>query len=771
MKNSEKYISISNSIETLMEFSRDFSRLANDTDILFKEIKRRGAENCERILDEIEDYGSFGSVTILRYVIAQMLLDKKIETLEGLEKTIEAIKFQFSKKYKQESLHYESIFSENPKELNQHKDSYDYENFDLEKYFNRPKVQKRKDKILEYVYTYNKSDAFRNWTRIYNLLFIFIYDKKTQELVYRHLENIIDGLLEFLGIKDEYECIRRHDFVYKVHSYFGFEGPKYNGGTRACLMLHPKAIPDHKNSFQLVCYFKDGIVEYGVDSGSNVDKDFRLKNNFKQRIKETHPNQSASDIFEAIIKYLKSELPDVKEYNNKYLKYKPEIKQEFANEMIADTKSADASDRDLPDSDRDNNDSNNGGIGNLPPNDGSNGEDSQDDDNYGIASNIERHEDHLNRTKLAKYLANLITNRRVQALNIGIYGKWGSGKTQVAHLIRKYLKESKESLTYCDIYDTRIVDFDAWQYDDQDKIWAALIIALLEECKKTGIFHFKYLFNRTIKWFNNLGNILKITALFAIFCAITHAIGVLDLKWWSIIDVLAKFEFFMPHLFLATIGTILLASIIFAAAPTLIKFPILNINENFMSYLECPTYQNHLGFRKDIEDITRLAIDHLTVKGDRRAIIFIDNLDRCSSKNIRQILDSICQFLEMCKPRNKKNNRKFVDEKANLMAIFMVNKEILEQALKDGFVDEKNADDYLHKMINLPVHLPLENLTELLKRLSYDERATEIITDKELKLTGRQVANKRYLLNMYQEVYSEQGQLTNDEIEKILRIE
>lgn len=53
----------------------------------------------------------------------------------------------------------------------------------------------------------------------------------------------------------------------------------------------------------------------------------------------------------------------------------------------------------------------------------------------------------IGKEEIAKELVNaFITNKNVEPLNIGLYGDWGSGKTQIIHLIKNKLVEKQNPI-------------------------------------------------------------------------------------------------------------------------------------------------------------------------------------------------------------------------------------------------------------------------------------------------------------------------------------
>ena len=117
-----------------------------------------------------------------------------------------------------------------------------------------------------------------------------------------------------------------------------------------------------------------------------------------------------------------------------------------------------------------------------------------------IYPNIKPEEDFLERMKIGKYLADeIIMDKKVEALNVGIYADWGSGKTQVFNFIKQNLKTKKSLKDYFDFrpdidkqYICEVVDFNAWQYNDLEHIWASLMMALMKKCTEKHCFYIKH---------------------------------------------------------------------------------------------------------------------------------------------------------------------------------------------------------------------------------------------------------------------------------------
>lgn len=88
----------------------------------------------------------------------------------------------------------------------------------------------------------------------------------------------------------------------------------------------------------------------------------------------------------------------------------------------------------------------------------------------------------------ARTIAGLIANRNNKTpLVIGIYGPWGSGKTTLMKTVKRFLENSD----YTDVDGCRkckTVWFQAWKYDKEDEILAALVEEIFKAIKRDGTF-------------------------------------------------------------------------------------------------------------------------------------------------------------------------------------------------------------------------------------------------------------------------------------------
>lgn len=679
--------------------------------ILYDEIK---SLSYDELIDIANESYTIGAISIIRYVIAQKFINNKINSAIELKECVEQIKESFINKKLEDFTPY---FDNNHKEA------------------------------LVFIESYSKGNPFQSWGPLYRYLLPFVYDLKLRDAIWHAIEIIKNELLKKLDIEKSWESKNSQGWHNKVRSYFGFEGPSNYGSQRAVIMLHPKNIPDHKNAVQLVCYFNKDKIWTGCDVGVNLkNKDYNIEINNCKKIIDIDFNNCygfernenlIEKKFDEIIKILKDHLAFAKKTNESLLKENPNIGTQEIAEGDAE-KSSNETDANLYD-----------------PFDSKNNDKSQKPLPIGSARNIKTkeiypnikpEEDFLKRKKIGKYLAEeIIMNKKVESLNIGIYANWGSGKTQVFNFIKQNLKTKKSLKDYFVFgsnnemqYFCEVVDFDAWQYNDLEHIWASLMMELMKKCMNKRFFYFIYHWHKLLvfirtKWSEVLFKCIVIFLLFFYIQQIGQVLNnnivtnILNLSLW-----------------VKSIGIILLA--IF---PDLFKLGFLNIDKEFIKCFKTPDYNEQLGFRKEIKDLICYTLNYLSNKGNKRIVLFIDNLDRCSFSNIKQIIDAISQFLEIC---NK--------SETNLITIFAMDKTIIQNALKEENIPADKFDEYLDKIVNLPVYLKMpKEINGLINRFFGEEQNdTKEYLKKQYSRNHycpRTLSNIRYLDHMVYTVYDQ----------------
>lgn len=671
---------------------------------LFDEIINLSQNELYRIANE--SYTD-GAISIIRYVIAQMFIKQEVSSAQDLKDKIEQLKNDFINKNIQAFEPY----------LNEHTES-----------------------AINFIKNYDKGNPFQSWGALYRYLLPFVYDIELRNTIWIAIEIIRDELLKHLNIKDSWESKNSQGWYNKVRSYFGFEGPSNYGSQRAVLMLHPKNIPDHKNAVQLVCYFTQGKISAGCDTGVNVNSENLLDKlgnwekiidfDFNNYCNEVTDDAKIKQKFSEIVEFLKSNLDFAKKNNEQLIKLNPSIRSAETAEGNAELSSGNDMNLYDPYDALDKNESKS--IENTLKI-----KNAKQTSPKKIYPNIKKTEDYLDRKKIGKYLANeIISNKNIEPLNIGIYANWGSGKTQIFYFIKEFLNSNKKNDKQS--YNCEIIDFDAWMYDDQERIWANLIMTILNHCNKHHFFYLRYTINKFARYFSEHWQ--EILIKFFMFVVVFIFIGYINLTMnFPIVEKIFELDLLTQSII------ILLLTIM----PELSKIGFVKIDKEFLKCFKLPSYKEQLGFKNEIQNLVDFALYFLSNNGKKRIVLFIDNLDRCSYNNIKQILDSICQFLEICKTPN-----------TNLISVFAMDEDIIKNALiKEGIPDSK-TNEYLEKIINLPVYPKMPEEINMLINRFFGEEDNDVKPFlknkyKTYKYNPRKLANVRYLDHMVYNIYGE----------------
>ena len=249
--------------------------------------------------------------------------------------------------------------------------------------------------------------------------------------------------------------------------------------------------------------------------------------------------------------------------------------------------------------------------------------------------------------KYVKTLVRLIAGKEVKTpITIAIHGAWGSGKSSLLRTMVEVLSDERTFNKYFekserfDVKKSKIIWFNAWEYEQEDNLAIVLLQHLANELEKG---------NKT-KNLQKLRKFAKIVGKIVLDCTL-EKIGGMPLS--EIKEHMAKYGDKIEEI---------------ATLPNLFR-------ETLMEY-----------FENDMHDYEQI-------------IIFIDDLDRCSIENSKNVIDTIRLFLstENC--------------------IFMLGVDIEKLQTSLDFVYGKylkfNAREYLEKIIQLRFELPPLSINEV----------------------------------------------------------
>lgn len=285
--------------------------------------------------------------------------------------------------------------------------------------------------------------------------------------------------------------------------------------------------------------------------------------------------------------------------------------------------------------------------------------------------------DFLNFNETAESIKDLITEKELMPISVGIFGNWGAGKSTILELTKKSLDEVTDGeKKYLQIH------FDAWTFEGFDDAKAALLETIAAELLK-------------------------------------EAEGNKELT--------EKVEEFSKR-----VDKIRLLGMLAEGGAALSGFPLFGLGQKALSWFsddEDPDVQEETDF--DLSDVTDAAnkVTKLAKKGkgiikpkgklspiteirkfrsayssllesfNKPLIVYVDNLDRCSPVNAISTLEAIRLFLFM----------------PNTAFVIAADEDMIRLAVPHFHkgASQRHQTDYLDKLIQIPVHVPKPGVAEV----------------------------------------------------------
>lgn len=236
------------------------------------------------------------------------------------------------------------------------------------------------------------------------------------------------------------------------------------------------------------------------------------------------------------------------------------------------------------------------------------------------------YEDRLNRKGIAKTMATTLFDlKQTGTFTIGLLGKWGVGKTSLVNLVLSGLKEIDNQKGSS----TLIVRFEPWHFTDTTQLISQFLIQLASvfQRKKGQII-------------NKIGDAL--------------------IKYSVAFDLAKN----IPFPYAETVGT---------------------IGKHAMSFIG-KKIKNNIDQKNIIKQ--KEYVVKLLEKEKRRVLVVIDDIDRLSNEQIRevfQLVSSVAKF-------------------PYVSYLLVFDKDVVIRALEK--VQEGNGNDYLEKIIQIPIEIP-----------------------------------------------------------------
>jgi hypothetical protein len=235
----------------------------------------------------------------------------------------------------------------------------------------------------------------------------------------------------------------------------------------------------------------------------------------------------------------------------------------------------------------------------------------------------------------AKALADFIRSEKTEKpLTIGIDAAWGMGKTTLMHMVRKQLIEpqkGKQGVSFLTVW------FNAWKYDQEESLWAALALEILDQVKKQSGWwkrlHLWFLLNhqrldRALLWRSVLKLLASALGVYLIGALI---FGIIAL--WLGVDVFVYY--------FRAVGPLSAVAAMYAAGKEIYDRLAGPFDLKLGEYIRKPDYKERIGFLAEFEEDFQRVVKAVTRDGKWPLVVFIDDLDRCAPPKPAEIIEAI----------------------------------------------------------------------------------------------------------------------------------
>jgi KAP family P-loop domain len=233
--------------------------------------------------------------------------------------------------------------------------------------------------------------------------------------------------------------------------------------------------------------------------------------------------------------------------------------------------------------------------------------------------------------------------------------------------------------------DVICVSFNAWRYEGSEQVWAGLARSITErlEAAQTGPSRMRSRLAYAVQqrkvqfWGGFVAPVVAcvLAAVIAVLLGVTDAGD--ELSSWT-----GQIEALVP-----IVAVLVIAWRFFRVVQP--------VSAQVAGYVQGPDHAAHMGYQNEvIEDLKFL---HSRLPGQPRVVVFVDDLDRCSDESIMETLQAINLVLGA----------------SDFFVVLAIDPDMIHRAiarqrgLSDGDeLAERFAENYLRKIIQLPLHLP-----------------------------------------------------------------
>jgi len=320
--------------------------------------------------------------------------------------------------------------------------------------------------------------------------------------------------------------------------------------------------------------------------------------------------------------------------------------------------------------------------------------------------------DFLNFNETAQSIKDLITEKGLMPISVGVFGDWGAGKSTVLELTKKSLEEDDQQYIQ--------VHFDAWMFQGYDDAKAALLETIATKLVKQA----KNDKSLSTKAKEFAGRVDKI-----------RLMGLLMDGGSALAGIPTGGGF---QKFLGAFGD--------DDDDDIEAKDVKNVADGVQEVAKknkgLVKAKKAFSPPKEIKEF-RKAYSALLEEFDKPLIVYVDNLDRCSPFNAISTLEAIRLFLFL----------------PNTAFVIAADEDMIRLAVPEYHkgVSQRHQTDYLDKLIQIPVHVPRPGTVEIRAYLM-------MLIAQDHGVSDEQLENLRSLLEESLKLSWKQPSITIDEL-------
>jgi hypothetical protein len=233
-------------------------------------------------------------------------------------------------------------------------------------------------------------------------------------------------------------------------------------------------------------------------------------------------------------------------------------------------------------------------------------------------------------------------------ITIGIDAAWGMGKTSLMYMVRKRLDPGSlpasgagsESGAQTSFERYRTVWFNAWKYDREEALWAALALEILAQTRKRSTAR------QRLRTWVALNRERFDWGLFLQDTLAAIAKPLLLLLLGAALFIAGAFALHQPLDRWIPLAAAVAVSGVYGIGTTAFKYVAAPFHLNIARYMRTPNYAEKIGFLSEFEADFRRVVRVVTKKGKWPLVVFVDDLDRCGPTQAVEVVEAINSVLD-----------------------------------------------------------------------------------------------------------------------------